>query len=133
MANFNQNYNNNYGYGAFQPNYYQQPKLNQYDWVNGISGAKAYQVMPNQTMLLMDSDNPIVFMKTADSYGKGTLRYFKLIEVKEEDLRQQPKSDPNSNYVLKSDFEALNQKYDDLSKKIEKMLKKDNKGGIDNA
>ena len=147
MANYN-NYGNypygniyqpySYPYGnIYQPNNIpqnnqgqpsQQPQLNQYAFVNGIEGAKSFQLGPNQTILLMDSDSPICYMKSSNSVGQSTLRYFRLTEVNENDLKtnnQQPQVD-TSNYVLKSDFEVLSKRLDDLSRKIEKPVKNEN-------
>ena len=118
-----QNYNN-YPY-IYNPNFnnqnYNQQTTNQYAFVNGVEGAKAYQVMPNQKMMLMDSDNPIVFMKTSDNYGKASLRYFKLVEVSEEELKVK-QFDTNSPYALKADLDDLKEKLNTLSAKLEKPL-----------
>lgn len=98
---------------------------NQYAFVNGIEGAKAYQVMPSQTIMLMDSDRPIVFMKTSDNLGKASLRYFNLVEMSEEEAAKAYLPKPAPEYALKDDFEALNKRIDNL---IELMEKKENKG-----
>lgn len=137
------NYNQLYGYGipgynsAFQngyqntymnpntPNYQQpvqQPQLNQYAFVNGIEGAKSFQMMPNQTVMLMDSDNPIAYMKTSNAVGQSTIRYFKLIETTEENLKTN-NNVPKQEYVLKTDFDVLNNKVEELLSKLEKTSK----------
>ena len=154
MANYNYG---NYPYGNFyqpvmpqapqQPNYnnmanmmpnqnqqMQQPQANSYFYVNGVIGAKSFQMQPNQTVLLMDSDNPMCYMKQANGMGQSTLRYFKLIEVSENDLNttNDTKQVNNNEYVLKSEFEALSKRLDDLSKKFEKPYKNEKnieKGG----
>ena len=79
-------------YGAFPS--YTQPRTNIYAFVNGIEGAKSYQMMPNQTVLLMDSDSPVCFMKTSNAMGQSTLRYFKLIETTEKELTTVPEDSP---------------------------------------
>ena len=136
------NYNNIYPYGSpynfgYQQPYIMQPQqqtqnqqpiqLNQYAFVNGIEGAKSFQVPPNQTMLLMDSDNPICYMKQANAMGQSTLRYFKLIESSEEEIKGIKENKPLENYALKSDIDILNKRLDELSKKLEKPFKKENK------
>lgn len=116
------NYNNPYGYGGYNsygPNNYQQPQMNQYAFVNGIEGAKSFQLQPNQTMMLMDSDNPICYMKQSNNIGQSTLRYFKLVEVSEQELRNANQAQQNPDYVLKSDFEALVKRIDELTLKKE--------------
>ena len=108
------------------PNIY--PNLNHYAFVNGIEGAKSFQVSPNQTMLLMDSDSPIVFKKTTNNIGQSTIEYFKLVQIKESEAREiiTPQVNNGGEYVLKSDFDELNKKLDDLLSKIgsEKEVKK---------
>ncbi len=130
-------YNYNYPYGMpynnpyiNQPNYtnqnmnnqmQQQPaQMNQFAFVNGIEGAKSFQMMPNQTVMLMDSEKPVVIMKQSNSMGQSTLRYYKLTEVSEQELRTPEQTKPTAEYALKSDLDALNKKLDELSSKIEK-------------
>ena len=103
-------------YGFSQP---QQPQQNTYAFVNGIEGAKSYPMQPNQTVMLMDSDNPIAYMKQSNGMGQSTLKYFKLIETTEADLRGQSQQKPSVEYALKSDFEALSAKVESLLKKGE--------------
>lgn len=100
-------YNNYNSYGNYQ-------QLKQYSFVNGIEGAKAFQVAPNQTMMLMDSDKPIVFMKTTDGIGKASLRYFSLTEINELEASKMYQPTPMPEYALKSDIEALNGKLDTI-------------------
>ena len=79
--NYNNYYGNPYGqYSYTQPQQqyqYQQPtyqiqaqQMNLYAFVDGIEGAKAYQVKPNSTMLLMDSQQPICYKKQVNSVGQ---------------------------------------------------------------
>lgn len=131
------NYNNPYGnYNPYQ-NYY-QPQMpqsplmpqqtNQYAYVNGVEGAKSYQVPPGKTVLLIDNDNPYIYFKTANELGQSGIRYFSIKETDENTARgilNQNIQMNNSEYVLKSDFEELTKKYESLNKKINKLLKSD--------
>ena len=117
----------NYGYGYNQPNVpqnnqvNQQPQLNQYAFVNGIEGAKSFQLNPNQTVLLMDSDSPICYMKTSNGVGQSTLRYFKLTEVTEADLKTQySQPDKSIDYVTKNEFKELSNRFEELLEKVNK-------------
>lgn len=111
MQSFNNNYG--YGYGAYnyqQPNNYysynQQPQyqqqnqqqLNLYAFVDGIEGAKAYQVKPNSMMLLMDSQQPICYKKSVNAMGQ-TIEFqaYKLVPVEQ---AQQPQCE----YVSREEF-----------------------------
>lgn len=100
-----------YPYG----NYYQ---MNQYAFVNGIEGAKSYIMQPNQTIMLLDSDEPIIYKKISNSYGQATLECFKMVPISEEELKKVP----NQEFVTKTDF-------DNFAKHIESLIK----GGNENA
>lgn len=126
----NQNYQQNYGQQVqaqpmMQPT--PQPQANSYYYVNGSIGAKSFQMQPNQTVLLMDSDSPMCYMKQSNGMGQSKLRYFKLVEVNENDLNttKESKNTDMTEYVLKADFDILTKRLDELSRKIEKPIKKE--------
>lgn len=104
-------YNNYGGYNPYQP--YSYPRNNYYAFVNGIEGAKSFPIGPNQTVLLMDSDSPMCFMKTSNNLGQSTLRYFRLVEATEEEIKG-PSLD------VKTEIESINQKISDLYNLIKK-------------
>lgn len=128
MPNYYNPNNPNGFYGTpnyAQPNYYgantyNQPRLNYYAFVNGIEGAKSYQVAPNQTMLLMDSDSPTIYMKSANSLGQASLRYFKMVEISESDAKGESNKN-NVEYALKSDVDNINKKIEELSAKLSEI------------
>lgn len=100
-----------YSYQNYQNNQNNQNiGTNQYTYVNGIEGAKAYTMMPNQTVLLMDSDNPIFYMKQSNALGQSTIRTFRFEEIKE--------SEPSRQYVSINDFNDLKSKVDDIITKL---------------
>lgn len=123
MQNFNNSpyYNGPYGYNSpyGYSNPYGQPKLNNgLIFVNGIEGAKSYQMQPNQMVMLLDSDNPIIYKKTSNGYGQSTVECFKMVQVSEEELKG-TNNNPNQEYVLKADFDALVKRMDELTKSKE--------------
>ena len=73
---------NNIPYGL--PNYYyptyqtqqNQPMQNNQGliWVSGEAGAKAYLVAPNTTVQLWDSEENVVYIKSADSSGMPSMK-----------------------------------------------------------
>ena len=97
--NNGQNWNNIQDNGMYglprQPMNYQQMRgmMNQQmqpmqqsskiDRVNGKEGAEAYFLMPNSEVLLLDTTNPIVWLKQTDSAGYGTVTGFNVIPLKE--------------------------------------------------
>ena len=94
---------------SYQPTNYQR---NYYTFVNGLDGAKAYPIMPNQSLMLMDSENPVCYMKSADNTGKPTLKCYKLVEIPEKELIKVP-VDPNTE-ALKNEISSINKRLDDL-------------------
>ena len=70
-------YNNNF------LNY--QPQKNGINWVQGVEGAKAFQLMPNSNTVLMDSENDgIFYIKACDNIGMCSLRKFRYQEIIDE-------------------------------------------------
>lgn len=105
------------------PNYnypYQPQQGNYYYFVNGVEGAKAFQLTPNQTVMLMDSDHPVCYMKSTNSIGQPTLRFFKLEEVDENTIKTlaTPVMQNAGDFVSKADFEKLSAKIDALFEKL---------------
>ena len=104
---------NNFNPYGYQPNMYQQ-KTNNLIFVNGMEGAKSYQIQPNQMIMLLDSDSPIVYKKTANGYGQAIIEAFELVPIQEHK--------ENDKYVLKTDFDNLVKRIDELTKLAKKFL-----------
>lgn len=108
----------NYGYPQ-QPPYPQapqQPQTNVYAFVNGVEGAKSFRVNAGQSVMLMDSDEPICYMKQANALGQASIRYFRLTEI-DENAARGSHSAPAGDYVSKADFDALVKRVDAMTKK----------------
>ena len=43
-------------------------------WVQGEEGARGYMVAPNNTVPLWDSENQIIYVKSADNLGRPSMR-----------------------------------------------------------
>lgn len=131
----------------FNNNYYQQgyPQYPQYSYQNQpmvqrqndsafndvkfvtSDEAKAFIVMPNTKVMLMDRDKSVFYIKSADALGKSTLegfRYSKLEDnepseyVKLEDLKGFVKVDDLANFLTKEDISGLIDKIDNLQKQV---------------
>ena len=59
------------------------PQNNGINWVQGIEGAKAYQIPQNSNIILMDSEKNRMYIKTSDNIGMCNLRIFDFTEVTE--------------------------------------------------
>lgn len=51
--------------------------------VNGINGANAYQIGANSSVLLLDTNLPIVYLKQTDGGGYATVTAFDLVPHKD--------------------------------------------------
>lgn len=69
--------------------------------VNGIDGAKAYQMTPNSTVALFDSNEDIMYVKSTDGAGFPQIRRFKFVEMQESQT-QQP---VNNDFISREEFE----------------------------
>ena len=91
-------------------NMYNQPQNNQQFFpqepcqnlirVNGIDGAKAYQMPANSTVALFDSNNDIMYVKSTDGAGFPSIRTFSFTETKEE-----AKQVETTDYISRQEFE----------------------------
>lgn len=109
MYNY-QNFPYNNAYGGFNNNQYNympnaqngvQGQIKSLTRVNGIEGAKAYQVMPRETVALFDGNDDIFYVKSADDGGFPTIKAYRFSEI---DLTG---AKPTNDYVTKSEFEEL--------------------------
>lgn len=113
---FNPNLYSPYMVGATQTPYNtpvqpQNTQPNVFAYVNGLEGAKAFFVPPNGRVLLMDSDNPIFYIKTANTIGQTTIRPYRFEEIQEQTA-------PKVDYVKQSDLTV----FDVRIKRLEDIL-----------
>ena len=128
---YSNNANMNAGYQQMptQPQISQAPQqfnnLNRFDWVQGEIAAKAYPVPAGTSMLLMDSEEPIVYMKSVDASGRPLpLEAYDL--VKRENVVNQasysPQKEDMSKYIKMDDLEVKLQEM--VNKAVDKALEK---------
>lgn len=71
----------------YNPSYLYPPlnSQNAITWVQGLEGAKSYQIPSNANVILMDSERDgIFYIKSADNIGMTSIRTFKYSEIKED-------------------------------------------------
>jgi hypothetical protein len=85
-----------------------QQQNNGITWVQGIEGAKAYQLAPNSNVMLLDSDNDGVFyIKISDNVGMCNLRTFNYVETTNQPSQTQQSEIDMSKYVTKDELDEL--------------------------
>lgn len=94
MAYYNNNYVNPYmntgimpnqinSAGAYMPQQPQQDTM--FKWVQGRAGAEAFSLAPGTSAFLMDSNEPILYAKATDSYGRYMpLQSYKLVPMEDQ-------------------------------------------------
>lgn len=86
MNNFNQmsfpqQRNNNQFSSYFNPTSGASASTNNIVWVQGIEGAKAWQLPPNSMIILLDSEvEGKMYIKVSDNIGMSSLRIFNYVE-----------------------------------------------------
>ena len=70
--------------------------------VNGIEGAKAYQMSANSIVSLFDANDDIMYIKSTDGAGFPSIRTFSFTEVKEQNEPIQ-----KVDYISREEFEEF--------------------------
>lgn len=73
--------------------------------VNGIDGARMYQMNPNSAVALFDSNDDIFYVKVTDGAGFPTLRTFRFEEV------SQNSTPVTSEYMTRKEVEEYVEQY----------------------
>lgn len=121
MALFNGGYPASYPYiqqpmiPQPQPQYQQQSGIT---WVQGEAGAKSYMVAPNTTVQLWDSEQQVIYLKSADASGMPSI---KTLDYTIRDMAQPVLKQQEVTYATASDLEAIKADLSELRKKVEEI------------
>lgn len=89
-------------------------------WVQGEAGAKAYMVAPGNSVVLWDSEDHVIYIKSADASGMPGMRVFEYVE---RTAAPRNVSVGNANqYVTREEFE-------DFAARINQMIQPMTGGG----
>ena len=95
------------------------PQANGIIWVQGEAGAKSYMVAPNNTVQLWDSEDQVIYLKSADASGMPTMKVLDYT-IRQAGSQQAPAL-MQSDYVTREELSAFEEK-------IKKMI-----GGTDDG
>lgn len=105
----------------------QQPQQSGLLWVQGEAGAKSWFVGKGETVLLMDSENPVFYLKSSDASGMPLpLRIFDYSE--RQNIAQVSQPVIENEYVTREELQELNAKYEELKSLIEAKKPAQKKG-----
>ena len=80
-------------------------------WVQGEAAAKSYMVAPGNTVQLWDSEEKIIYLKSADPSGMPSMK------ILDYTIRGEEKEQPEVVYATKEDLDALAEKVKELSRR----------------
>ena len=102
----------------------QQPTNNSIIWVQGEAGAKSYLVAPNTTVQLWDSENPVIYLKSADGSGMPTMKVldYTIREAPAQNVPI-PTAQPTAEYATHADVEALARQVNAMRAEIDRLSK----------
>lgn len=102
--------------------------------VSGIDGAKNQIVQPGQTAWMMDNNQPYFYVKSVDGVGSSSFRIFQFTEVQEITPEPSVQSQIDmSQYVQRSEFDALKAQLEQLTNTQQKRPQNGNKEVVDNG
>lgn len=98
----------------------QQQQSNGIIWVSGEAGAKAFMVAPNTTVQLWDSEDQVIYLKSADASGMPNMKILDYT-IRQAGNQQAAPALMQSDYVTRDELSAFEEK-------IKKMI-----GGTDDG
>jgi hypothetical protein len=105
-----------------------QKPSNELIWVQGLEGAKGFLVAPNNTVVLWDTENPVIYVKSADASGIPSMR---VLDFKErngnstnsaENTPTTHKCTCGDKFATKQQVNDLKAIVDDLTAKYKELL-----------
>ncbi len=92
------------GMYPYQNPYMPKPTNSGINWVQGVEGAKAFNMQPKESVVLLDSETDNIFyIKLCDDIGRCTLRIFEYSEVS----NKMSNNVDMTEYVKRSELESL--------------------------
>lgn len=120
-------YNNGFPIGYnYIPQYQQmqqlaQPQMQQQQsnliWVQGEAGAKSYMVAPNTTVQLWDSENQVIYLKSADASGMPSMK------ILDYTIRSAEMPQNTPSVLSGNDLYATKEELREMKKSLENRLK----------
>ena len=115
-------------YPQYYPQYQQMPtqpaaqQNNGMIWIQGIESAKAFQVAPNSTVVLWDSEQQCCYIKSADASGMPSMRILDYtIRSEAPRTAQNALYGNNTDIPTRQDLNAMQGQIDALKEQIERL------------
>ena len=112
-------------YQTQTPNYGTQ---NSIIWVQGEAGAKSYLVAPNTTVQLWDSEQQVIYLKSADASGMPSMKVIDYT-VRGAELPNTALSEFDNKFISRDEFDVLKDKIEGLQNEINRLKPHKKEGG----
>ena len=100
----------------------QQPTNSSIIWVQGEAGAKSYMVAPNTTVQLWDSEDKVIYLKSADASGMPSMKILDY-SIRGEEAQA---AAPAAEYATKEDLKTLEDKIrEEFSRRRPRLMKEE--------
>lgn len=76
-------------------------------WVSGKGEADGYLVAPNSAVALWDANNPVIYLRQADSTGKPSTKVYDLVERTDNQPQQIAPQIDLSQYITRGQLEDI--------------------------
>ena len=93
-------------------------------WVQGEGAAKSYPVAPNTSVPLWDSEQNVVYIKSADASGMPSIKV--LDYTVRDNTSRAPEIQPQSDFVTRNELLDIQKEIDALKAKFEVRRKERN-------
>lgn len=109
-------------YPQMQSQGQQQQNTNNLIWVSGEAGAKAYLVAPNTTVTLWDSEDKVIYLKSADATGMPSM---KILDYSiRNNSPQETTSNAHNEFATKVDVESIRKDILALRERVDVLAKR---------
>lgn len=109
-----------------------QQNSNEMIWVQGEAAAKSYIIAPGNTVILWDSENPVIYIKSSDASGIPSMKILDYTErIGMSKMPLNSIQEQECNYVTRDEWAALTARVDALTSKSEPKAKKNTAKEID--
>ena len=115
------------GYLRSQQQPQQQAQPSNPLWVQGEAGAKAFPVAPGSSVVLMDSESDVFYIKSADQSGMPMMRTFDYTERVAQNTPVQAAMPAQAEFVTRAEFDALRQQITALTQLAPVTITKEEK------
>ena len=89
-------------------------------WVQGEAAAKSYLVAPGSTVQLWDSEEKVIYLKSADTSGMPSMK------ILDYTIRGEEQQKTEQIYATKADLDALAEKVKELARRKRPVKEEEN-------